>query len=245
MAATVKPLRYIPNGKRAVRASKNHIKYITAPREHHRNNPHLFDETRDYVNRREFFNELERQKPSPRHAFMHKLVISFSEEERDRLQIDMMELTRDAIARFKVLLNRELDWVAAIHDDKGHPHVHVVYRGRDKNGKPVFVGKEHLKELRKIVEEEKIRQAERTLGVEKAQEIIKEIKVLEIQKKLAKEKDKNPTKEAGNNLVQGLTGLTDAFAQVLREAEWEREQARREAERRKRKKEKKKQNRGR
>ena len=242
MAATVKPLRYIKSGEGAIRSAKNHIKYITAPRKHHRNNPHLFDETRDYVNRREFFNELERQKPSPRHAFMHKLVISFSEEERDRLQIDMMELTRDAMARFKVLLNRELDWVAAIHDDKGHPHVHVVYRGRDKNGKPVFVGKEHLKELRKIVEEEKVRQAERTLGVEKAHEIIKEIKVLEMQKKLAKEKDETPTRGVGNGLVKGLT---DAFAQVLREAEWEREQARREAERRERKKEKKKQNRGR
>ncbi|MDW2798081.1 hypothetical protein RZO55_10890, partial [Clostridium boliviensis] len=122
LAATVKPLRYIKSGEGAVRSAKNHIKYITAPREHHRNNPHLFDETRNYVNRREFFNELERQKPSPRHAFMHKLVISFSEEERDRLQLDLMELTRDAMARFKVLLNRELDWVAAIHDDKGHPH---------------------------------------------------------------------------------------------------------------------------
>lgn len=235
LAATVKPLRYIKSGEGAVRSAKNHIKYITAPREHHRNNPHLFDETRNYVNRREFFNELERQKPSPRHAFLHKLVISFSEEERDRLKIDMKELTRDAMARYKALLNREIDWVAAIHDDKGHPHVHVVYRGRDKEGKPIFVGQKHLKELRKIVEEEKVRQAERTFGVEKSHEIIKEIKVLEMQKKLAKEKDKNPTRGVGNGLVKGLT---DAFAQIIYEAEREREQAKREAERKARKKKK-------
>lgn len=227
MAATVKPLRYIPNGKRAVRASKNHIKYITAPREHHRNHPHLFDATRDYVDRREFIGRLKKQIPARRHAFMHKLVISFSEEERDRLQLDLMELTRDAMARFEVRLQRNLDWVAAIHDDKGHPHVHVVYRGRDLIGKPVFVGKEDLKELRKIVEQEKVRQAERTFGVEKAHEIIKEIKVLEMQKKLAKEKDKNPTRGVGNGLVKGLT---DAFAQIIYEAEREREQARRQAE---------------
>src|SRR5690606_11268684 len=177
---------------------------------------------------REFFNELERQKPSPRHAFMHKLVISFSEEERDRLQIDMMELTRDAMARFKVLLNRELDWVAAIHDDKGHPHVHVVYRGRDKNGKPVFVGKEHLKELRKIVEQEKVRQAERTLGVEKAHKVLKELKEKERQKR-QKRQDQSLSKGVGEGIVAGLTG---ALAKMIRDAEYEHEKERREATRR-------------
>lgn len=228
MAATVKPLRYIPNGKRAVRASKNHIKYITAPREHHRNHPHLFDATRDYVDRREFIGRLKKQIPARRHAFMHKLVISFSEEERDRLQLDLMELTRDAMARFEVRLQRNLDWVAAIHDDKGHPHVHVVYRGRDLIGKPVFVGKEDLKELRKIVEQEKVRQAERTLGVEKAHKVLKELKEKERQKR-QKRQDQSLSKGVGEGIVAGLTG---ALAKMIRDAEYEHEKERREATRR-------------
>ncbi|WP_411802240.1 hypothetical protein [Bacillus paralicheniformis] len=31
--------------------------------------------------------------------------------------------------RFETKYNVKLDWVSAVHDDKGHPHAHVVIRG--------------------------------------------------------------------------------------------------------------------
>lgn len=245
VAATVKPLRYIPNGKGAIRTAKDHIKYMTAPREYHRNNPHLFDATRDYVHRREFFDRLEKQRPSRRHAIMHKLVISFSEAERNRLRIDLKELTRDAMSRFETRLGQQLDWVAAIHDDRGHPHVHVVYRGRDLLGKPVFVGKEHLRDLRRIVEEEKVRQVERTFGPEKARQILEDLeKEMEARKRRYRLEREAPFRpdpdrparversDGGRDLTGDLVhGIGNFFERLAREGEREAEQARKQARR--------------
>lgn len=128
----------------------------------------------DRVDRREFFKRIEQQ---PRHGIvMHKWVISLSEDERDRLQIDMKQLARDFMNRLQMRYNIKLDWVAAIHDDKGHPHVHIAVRGwADGNKRQFAVYPTHIKEMRKILEEEKIRQAERKLGKEQARDILKEM----------------------------------------------------------------------
>lgn len=243
MAVTVKPLPFIPCRKGCITTAKEHVKYMNAPREHHRNNPNLFDAVRDHVNRREFFDRLEQQKPSPHHAFMHKFIIALSEEERDRLQIDLRELARDTMARYETKTGRQFDWVAAIHDDAGHPHVHVSYRGRDLEGKTFFVGPKQLRDLRQIAEQEKIRQAERTLGQEKAHEINRELQQKAADRQAEKEGGDRQQVERGlgQDIVQGLSA---GFMRMLNEAEYEQEQARRRAEREAQRKRKKRKQQG-
>lgn len=256
MAANVKILAYIGHQKGHITKAKEHIKYMIAPREHHRNNPHLFDKNNDYVNRREFFDRLEQQKPSPRHAFMHKMVITLSEEERGRLKIDLKELARDTMSRFEGKTNHRIDWVGAIHDDRGHPHVHLAFRGRDKDGKPIFIGKEQIRQLRQMADQEKVRQAERTLGPHKAHEILGEMRLEQVKKQTREFNQKmqgrsNEQKHEFSNGKQGSSvhdlgdALIGGFQQMIREADHEREQAEHQARRElERKAKKKKRSRG-
>lgn len=240
MAANVKVLAYIGHQKGHITKAKEHVKYMVAPREHHRNNPHLFDENRDYVNRREFFDRLEQQKPSPRHAFMHKMVITLSEEEQGRLKTDLRELARDTMARFEGKSGHRIDWVAAIHDDKGHPHVHIAFRGRDKDGKPIFIGKEQIRQLRQMADQEKVRQAERTLGPHKAHEILGKMRLEQAKQQTSELNQKmqgrsNEQKHgfyhdskqgSSHNLGHDLShALMGGFQQLIREANHERERA--------------------
>jgi type IV secretory pathway VirD2 relaxase len=163
MVANVKMLRYLKhNGtNKPIHSAKEHIRYIEANREKHRNNPDLFNSKENVLDRRDFWKRIEDQ---PKHGVvLHKMVISLSEDEQKRLKIDMRELARDTMASFETKIGRRLDWVAAFHDDKGQPHVHVAFRGRDLDGKQIGIYPVHVKQLKQIAEQEKVRQAERNL----------------------------------------------------------------------------------
>lgn len=174
MVATIKVLKYISHngGGKPINKAKEHIKYIEANREKHRNKPELFNGKEEKLNKKDFFKRIESQ--SRNGVALHKFVITMSEDERNRLNIDLKELARDTMASFETKTGYKLDWIGGIHDDEGHPHVHIAYRGRDINHKPVFIAPKHVKELKRIVEYEKVKQVERNLGVEKARDILKE-----------------------------------------------------------------------
>lgn len=41
-------------------------------------------------------------------------------------------------------LGRPLDWIAAVHHDRPHPHAHIVLRGRDRDGADLYITKDYL-----------------------------------------------------------------------------------------------------
>ena len=125
-------------------------------REHHRNKPELFTQDQDNIQRTEFFQKLNEQ--PKRGVVGHKLVISLSEEERQNYKTDLRELVRDTMNRFEGKHNVKLDWVAAVHDDEGHPHAHVVIRGYNEDGKQVGMYPKHIKDFQAFAEQEKERQ---------------------------------------------------------------------------------------
>lgn len=174
MAVNVKILRYIRhNGtKKPIHSAKEHIKYIQANREKHRNNPDLFNGKEDNLNRKEIFQRIDEQ--TPRGVILHKMVFTMSEDEQKRLKIDLRELTRDTMAAFETKIGQRLDWISAIHDDSGHPHCHCVIRGVDLDGKEVGIYPLQVKQLKQIAEQEKLRQAERNLSTREYREILKE-----------------------------------------------------------------------
>jgi type IV secretory pathway VirD2 relaxase len=58
---------------------------------------------------------------------LFKIVVS--PEDGDRLQ--MKEYTREFMARLQQHVGKDLEWAAIDHYNTGHPHTHVVLRGKD------------------------------------------------------------------------------------------------------------------
>lgn len=161
MSVLVKALGYYSyrGGKVAAGMAKlrAHLKYL----EHgkiHRNEPVGFDQERDSVDRREFM-DLVRGQPE-RGVIAHKLVISLSEDERNRLGVSMCDLVRETMAAYESRQGRTLCWIAFEHDDPGHSHVHVVIAGYDQAGKSVAIFPKDLDALRRIGDRERDRLAE-------------------------------------------------------------------------------------
>ncbi|AQP98315.1 relaxase/mobilization nuclease domain-containing protein [Bacillus sp. 275] len=175
MVAHVKSLGFASHSKggKPITHIKEHIKYIELDREHHRTPPELFTAAQDIIPRIEFFKKLNEQ--PKRGVVGHKLVISLSEDEQGRFATDLKELVRDTMNRFEGKHNVKLDWIAAVHDDKGHPHAHIVIRGYNQDGKQVGLYPSHLKDLQTFAEQEKERQFERSKGKRKSRDFLREL----------------------------------------------------------------------
>jgi type IV secretory pathway VirD2 relaxase len=72
---------------------------------------------------------------------LFKIIIS--PEFGDR--IDLEAHTKQLMARIDRDLRTELEWVAVIHHNTDHPHVHVALRGVDRQGKAVHLPREYVK----------------------------------------------------------------------------------------------------
>ncbi|MGA0599208.1 DUF3363 domain-containing protein [Caulobacter sp. KR2-114] len=57
---------------------------------------------------------------------------------------DLRAFTRDLMAQVERDLGVPLDWVAVDHFNTGHPHSHIVLRGRDLKGKPLFIAGDYI-----------------------------------------------------------------------------------------------------
>ncbi len=78
--------------------------------------------------------------------------------------------TRALMAQMESDLGQKLDWVAVDHHNTGHPHTHIVIRGRDSRGRDLIIARNYLTQgLRKRAEE----LATRTLGPRRDLEIIR------------------------------------------------------------------------
>ncbi|MGV7120440.1 relaxase/mobilization nuclease RlxS [Sphingopyxis sp. 550A] len=57
---------------------------------------------------------------------------------------DLKSLTRRLMAQMEQDLGTRLDWVAVDHHDTGHPHTHIVLRGRDDRGGNLIIAREYV-----------------------------------------------------------------------------------------------------
>ena len=56
----------------------------------------------------------------------------------------LQPLVQDLLRQAERDVRRPLDWVAAIHQDTAHVHAHVLLRGRDREGQPLYIAKPYL-----------------------------------------------------------------------------------------------------
>src|SRR5690606_32786897 len=57
---------------------------------------------------------------------------------------DLTAHTRDLMSRIETDLGTKLDWVAVNHYNAGHPHVHVIVRGKDDLGENLVINGDYL-----------------------------------------------------------------------------------------------------
>ena len=57
---------------------------------------------------------------------------------------DLKPMTRRLMAQVEQDLGTKLDWVAVDHYNTGHPHTHIVVRGKDHRGHDLVIGREYL-----------------------------------------------------------------------------------------------------
>ena len=57
---------------------------------------------------------------------------------------DLKPLIRRLMMRMEEDLDTKLDWVAVDHYNTGHPHTHVIVRGRDDLGKDLIIARDYL-----------------------------------------------------------------------------------------------------
>src|ERR1700680_5102484 len=72
---------------------------------------------------------------------LFKIIVS--PEFADRL--NLQQHTRELLLRMERGLGTQLEWVAAVHHNTRHPHVHIAVRGVDDKGLPLRLPREYIR----------------------------------------------------------------------------------------------------
>jgi type IV secretory pathway VirD2 relaxase len=74
----------------------------------------------------------------------HQFRIIVSAEDGAQLD-DLKETTRALMAQMESDLGTRLDWLAVDHYNTGHPHTHIVIRGKDAGGKDLVIAPDYIR----------------------------------------------------------------------------------------------------
>ncbi|MBA4228756.1 MAG: conjugal transfer protein TraI [Hyphomonas sp.] len=75
----------------------------------------------------------------------HQFRIIVSAEDGARLG-DLKETTRALMAQMESDLGTRLDWLAVDHHNTGHPHTHIVIRGKDEDGRDLVIAPDYIRQ---------------------------------------------------------------------------------------------------
>jgi type IV secretory pathway VirD2 relaxase len=73
----------------------------------------------------------------------HQFRFIIAAEDGDRIA-DLKPFIRDLVAQMEHDLDARLDWVAVDHFNTGHPHTHLVIRGRDRDGRELVMARDYI-----------------------------------------------------------------------------------------------------
>ena len=95
----------------------------------------LYDADQDRANGKEFLKHAD----GDRHQFRFIVTPEDGEEYED-----LKPLTRRLMAQMEQDLGTKLEWVAVDHYNTGHPHAHIIVRGKDDHGKDLIIAREYI-----------------------------------------------------------------------------------------------------
>ena len=73
----------------------------------------------------------------------HQFRFIVAPEDGEQLA-DLRSFTRDLMRQMERDLGTRLDWIAVDHFNTGHPHSHVIIRGRDELGKDLIIAQDYI-----------------------------------------------------------------------------------------------------
>jgi type IV secretory pathway VirD2 relaxase len=117
-------------------AARAHIKYIVRDGVTREGAPgRLYDANGDDADGSAFLGRSEKDP--------HQFRFVVSADEGARLA-DLKPFIRNLLAQMERDLDTKLDWVAVDHFNTGHPHTHIVIRGRDRNGEDLVMARDYI-----------------------------------------------------------------------------------------------------
>lgn len=75
----------------------------------------------------------------------HQFRLIVSAEDAGKLG-DLKDATRALMAQMESDLGTRLDWLAVDHHNTGHPHTHIVIRGKDADDRDLVIAPEYIKQ---------------------------------------------------------------------------------------------------
>jgi hypothetical protein len=125
--------------KKDLGEAKNHLNYIAYRSRETGEKYGVFSERQDNADLKPFMDSLDDKRTSHSEiAVMHTLLFSMSGDEWNRSgfeEQDFRKMIRDIMKDFELQKGITISWVAAEHNESGHPHVHVsikaTYKDRD------------------------------------------------------------------------------------------------------------------
>jgi type IV secretory pathway VirD2 relaxase len=120
----------------SLNGAKAHLRYLQRDRVTREGAPgDLYDSQRDRCDGKTFLSRCN----GDRHQF--RFIVSA--EDAMEYQ-DLKPLTRRLMLQMEQDLRTKLDWIAVDHHNTGHPHTHIVLRGKDDRGKDLIIAREYL-----------------------------------------------------------------------------------------------------
>jgi type IV secretory pathway VirD2 relaxase len=123
---------------KGVAAARAHMRYIQRDGVTPEGAPgQLYDARTDHADGRAFIDRAEAGQDSRQFRFI------VSPEDGAEYE-DLKPLIRRLMTQVEADLDTRLDWVAVDHHNTGHPHTHVIVRGRDDQGRELVIAKDYL-----------------------------------------------------------------------------------------------------
>lgn len=128
--------RIVKIGKGGLKAARTHLRYIQRDGVTREGLPgELYDGDTDRADGKAF---LERS-DGDRHQF--RFIVSAEDAVEYE---DLKGVTRRLMKQMEEDLDTRLDWVAVDHYNTGHPHTHIVLRGKDDRGRDLVIAREYI-----------------------------------------------------------------------------------------------------
>lgn len=128
--------RLVRLGGKGRGAARAHLRYIQRDGVTRDGLPgELYGRDRDRVDGNAFLERCD----GDRHQF--RFIVSA--EDGDEYS-DLKPLTRRLMAQMEADLGTGLDWVAVDHLDTGHPHTHIMLRGKDDRGENLVIARDYI-----------------------------------------------------------------------------------------------------
>lgn len=187
----------------AIAAARAHLRYIQRDGVQRDGSPGvLYSADGEAAESREFVERCS----SDRHQF--RLIVS--PEDGDQYD-DLKPLVRRFMAQMEKDLGTRLEWVAADHVDTGHPHSHIILRGKDDRGENLVIAREYISRGMRERLSELVTQ---DLGPRQEYEVRQRLR-LEVSAERFTSIDRAFEHEAGNDRMVRCTHR-DAFRHALR-----------------------------